>query len=150
MTSSALATPVVSVGTVVANTDVLPLPFGADADLTDFTAYCISPCADGVESDPVPLPLYVTALYTCARPAGAPLPASLTPGVSEPASPWPCGPQVLPVQGCGGAAGCAGSVALSAAAWRCKGLALCAQPPVPWACGVGGVPWFPTEPGCYL
>jgi hypothetical protein len=128
------ASPVVNVGTIAADATVLPL--GLDAALTDFTVFARSPCGP---SDPITH--FITAVYTCSRPADTPLPEALVPGVAMPLVPWPAGPAVLPVAGrC--------CVPVPPAAWRCKGLALCSTPPVAWACGTTPVPCFATAGAC--
>jgi hypothetical protein len=82
---------------------------------------------------------YVTALYTCARPAGAPLPSTLVAGVSMPAGPWPDGPAVLPVPQTGRTC-----VPVPKSMWRAKGIALAGTTPVPWCCGATPLPCFAT------
>jgi hypothetical protein len=132
--------PAVNVGTVV-RAPFLEDYAGPDVDLTDFTVFSAEPCLllrtgwDVVETQV----RYVTALYTCSRPANAPLPLTLVAGVSMPAGPWPNGPVVLPVPQTGRAC-----VPVPKAMWRAKGIALAGLTPVPWCCGVTPLPCFAT------
>jgi hypothetical protein len=133
--------PGVNVGTVV-RAPFLEAYAGPDLDLTDFTVFSAHPClltATGIWATEPHQVQYVTALYTCARPAGAPLPSTLVAGVSMPAGPWPDGPAVLPVPQTGRAC-----VPVPKSMWRAKGIALAGTTPVPWCCGATPLPCFAT------
>jgi hypothetical protein len=145
--------PSVNVGSVTAAPYIINY-VGPDLDLTNFTVFSAHPCelanggslifycGEGNEPS-VDIVQYVTALYTCSRPADCFLPRGLVAGLSMPAAPWADGPMVLPVSQTGKAC-----VPVPAAAWRAKGIALANTTPVPWPCGVAPLPCFATGSLC--
>ncbi len=84
-----------------ANVGLLTLAVTPTTDVgnyTDFVIFADNPCA--VDDDDGAGRSYVTALYTCARPPGGPLPPGLVTGADMPSAPWPgLAPSILPVTG---------------------------------------------------
>jgi len=100
------------------NTGIIArVPAAGDDDgsvaFTDFTVFVQSPCDPEARHN-------VTALYTCARPPGVPLPLGLSAGASMPTSPWPgLQPALVPLT-------------VKPEAWPMAVFPLCAATPVPW------------------
>ena len=112
-------TPAANIGTLQYVGD----PAAPDADLTDFvvfTAACASRSRATYRN--------ITAVYTCARPTGDPLPEGLSAGRDMPSSPWPASASILPLN----TLCCSATVPFSA--WPCLQITLCNLRPVAWSC----------------
>lgn len=127
------APPAVSVGTLQAL-----LSLDEDIALTEFTVFS-EQLVGGPESN---TQRYVTALYTCARPPGIPLPPCLVAGTSAPAAPWPASPTISTAAVAAATAPCN----RRSVPWLCRRLRLLTACVVPWVCQP--VPWFPVADPC--